>query len=146
MFQIWCIMLFPQTFEIGWCNPSLNLQSLLSMFCWHYLLTHWGRVTYICVTKLTNIASNNGLSPGRRQAIILTNDGILLIWPLGTNFSELLIGIHIFSFKKMRLEMSSGYPRPFCPGLNVLSYYISSAMPVFSRNDNENKTIHMDFV
>ena len=35
---------------------------------------------------------------GRRQAIIWTNAGILLIGPLGTNFSEILIEIHIFSF------------------------------------------------
>ena len=33
-------------------------------------LTHWDRVTHICVSKLTIIASDNGLSPGRRQAII----------------------------------------------------------------------------
>ena len=32
-------------------------------------LTHWGQVTHICVNKLTIIGSNNGLSPGRRQAI-----------------------------------------------------------------------------
>ena len=56
-------------------------------------LTHWGRVTHICVGKLTTIASDNGLSPGRRQSIISTNAGILLIGPLGTNFSEILIGI-----------------------------------------------------
>ena len=41
--------------------------------------THWGRVTHICVGKLTNIGSDNGLSPGRHQAIIWTNAGILLI-------------------------------------------------------------------
>ena len=52
-------------------------------------LTHWGRVTLICVGNLTVIGSDNGLSPGRRQAIIWTNDGILLIKPLGTNFSEI---------------------------------------------------------
>ena len=34
------------------------------------LLTHWGRVTHICVGNLTIIGSDNGLSPGRRQAII----------------------------------------------------------------------------
>ena len=45
-------------------------------------LTHWGRVTHICVGKLTIIGSDNGLSPERRQAIIWTNDGILLIGPL----------------------------------------------------------------
>ena len=33
-------------------------------------LTHWGRVTHICVGKLTIIGSDNGLSPARRQAII----------------------------------------------------------------------------
>ena len=42
-------------------------------------LSHWGRVTHICVNKLTTIVSDNGLSPGRRQAIIWTNAGILLI-------------------------------------------------------------------
>ena len=56
-------------------------------------LTHWGRVTHICVGKLTITASDNGLSPGRRQAIIWTNAGILLIGPLGSNFSEIVIAI-----------------------------------------------------
>ena len=42
-------------------------------------LTHWGRVTHICVDNLTIIGSDNGLLPGRRQAIILINAGILLI-------------------------------------------------------------------
>ena len=52
-------------------------------------LTHLGRVTHICVGKLTIIGSDNGLSPERRQAIIWTNAGILLIRPLGTNSSEI---------------------------------------------------------
>ena len=77
-------------------------------------------MTHICVGKLTIIGSDNGLSPGRRQAIIWTNAGILLIEPLGTNFSEILIGIQTFSFKKMRLKMASAKWRPFCLGLNVL--------------------------
>ena len=42
-------------------------------------LTHWGRVTYIGVSKLTIIGSDNGLSPARRQAINWINAGILLI-------------------------------------------------------------------
>ena len=77
-------------------------------------------MTHICVGKLTIIGSDNGLSPGRRQAIIWTNAEILLIGPLGTNFSEILIGILTFSFKKMRLKMASVKWRPFCLGLNVL--------------------------
>ena len=42
-------------------------------------LTHRGRVT-----QLTTIGSENGFSPGRRQAIIWTNARKLLIRPLGT--------------------------------------------------------------
>ena len=83
-------------------------------------LSHWGRVTHICVSELTIIGSDNGLSPGRRQAIIWNNAGLLLIEPLGTNFSEISIGIQTFSFKKMHLNMSSANWRPFCLGLNVL--------------------------
>ena len=75
---------------------------------------------YICVDNLTIIVSDNGLSPGQRQAIIWTNVGILLIETLGTNFSEILIEIITFSVKKMHLKMSSGKWRPFCLGLNVL--------------------------
>ena len=85
-----------------------------------FCLTHWGRVTHICVIEISIIGSDNGLSPGRRQAIIWTNAGILLIGPLGTNFSENLIGIQTFSFKKMHSKMLSAKWRPFCLGLNVL--------------------------
>ena len=85
-----------------------------------FSLTHWGRVTYICTVKLTVTGSDNGLLPGRRQAIIRTNAGILLIEPLGTNFSENLIEILTFSFTKMRLKVSSAKWRPFCLSLSVL--------------------------
>ena len=87
----------------------------------HIFLTHWGRVTHICIGNITIIGSDNGLSPGRRQAITWTNIGILLIGPLGTNSSEMLIVIHTFSFKKIDLKMSSGKWQPFCLGLNVLT-------------------------
>ena len=86
------------------------------------ILTHWGRVTHICVGTNTNIGPANGLSPGRRQGIIWSNAGILLTQPLGTNFSEILIGIQTFSFKKMHLKMASAKWRLFCPGLNVLTH------------------------
>ena len=85
------------------------------------VLTHRGRVMQIYVSKQTSIDSDNGLSPGRRQAIIWTNAGLLLIEPLGTNFSEIYIEIHIHSFKKMHLKMSSGIWRPSCLGLNELT-------------------------
>ena len=66
------------------CNYAFALPGLNG-------LIHWGRVTQICVSKLTIIGSDNGLSSGWRQAIIWTNAGILLIWTLGTDFSEILI-------------------------------------------------------
>ena len=70
---------------------------------------------------LAIIGSDKGLSPDRRQAIIRTNAGLLLNGPLGTNCSDILIEIRAFSFKKMRLKISSGKWRPFCLGLNVLT-------------------------
>ena len=70
-------------------------------------LTHWGHVTHICVSEIIIIDSDNGLSPGRRQAIIWANAEILLIGLLGINFSEILIEINTFSFNKMHLKMSS---------------------------------------
>ena len=94
-------------------TPTENIRSFADP-------THWGRVTHICVGKLTIIGLDNGLSPGRRQAIIQTNAEILLIGPLGTNFSEIVSEIQTFSFKKMHLILSSAKWRPFCLGLNVL--------------------------
>ena len=90
------------------------------LFC--LMLTHWGQVMHIYVSKLTIIGSNNGLVSGQHQAIIWTNAGILLIWTLlvGTNFSGISSEIHTFSFKKQHLNVLSGQWWPFCLGLNVL--------------------------
>ena len=52
-----------------------------------WIWTHYGRVTDIWVSNLTTIGSDNGLSPDRRQAIIWTNAGILLIGHSGTKFN-----------------------------------------------------------
>ena len=80
-------------------------------------------MTHICVGKLTIIGSDNVLSPGRRQAIIQTNDGVLLIEPLGTNVSEMWSEIHTFSFKEMHLKLSSAKWRPLWLGLYMLMWY-----------------------
>ena len=95
-------------------------------------LKHWGRVMHICVSKLTIIGSDNGLS--RRQAIIWTNAGISLIWPLETNFSEISIDIQTFSFKKIHFKMSSGKWRPFCLGLNVLNNHCMAFIAILIHN------------
>ena len=57
---------------------------------------------------------------GRRQAIFWTKAGILLIGLSGTNFSEILIEILTFSFKKMSFKVSSAKWRPFCLGQCVM--------------------------
>ena len=76
---------------------------------------------HICISKLNIISSDNGFCTGQYQAIIWTNAGILLTWPLGTNFSEMLIKIHTFSFKKMQVKMLSVKWWTFCLSLNVLT-------------------------
>ena len=109
-------------------------------------LTHWGRVTHICVSNLTIIGSDNGLSPGRRQAIICTNAGILLIWSLGANFNEIISEINR---KKMHLKMSSGKWRPFCLCLNVLrSHFVSISVTGWQynrRHSGDNESLYPRF-
>ena len=97
------------------------IPKMVTVLLWFQCLTHWGRVTHICVGKLTIIGSHNGLSPDRRQAIMWTNAVILLIGPLGTNFSEILIEIQTFSLKKIRLKMSSAKCCSFHLGPNALT-------------------------
>ena len=105
----------------GWaaCVQTFRLGQIYLFWLLRSLLTHWGRVTHIWVGNLTIIGPDNSLSPCRRQAIIWTSAGLLLIGPLGTNFSEILIEILTFSFKKTHLEVSSAKRRPL--GLNVLT-------------------------
>ena len=83
----------------------------LETSCSDLTLTHWGWVTNIWISRLTIIGSDNGLMPGRHQAIIWTNAGMLWIQTLGTNS---LSQIHKISFKKMHLKISSAKWRPFC--------------------------------
>ena len=55
----------------------------------------------ICYVEIyVIVGSDNSLLPGRRQAILWINAGILLIGSLETNFSEILIEIYIFLFRK----------------------------------------------
>ena len=120
-----------------WDNVKMTVTRIFQMYSEMYLsyehrchsflksitcLTHWDWVTHLCFNKLIIIDSDNGLSPGWRQAIIWTNDKILLIRPLGTNFHDILIEIDTFSFKKIPLKMSRKW-HPFCVSLNVLIFH-----------------------
>ena len=67
------------------------------------------------------IGSDNGLSPGQRQAIIWTNAGILLIGPLGTNVSEIFIKIYAGSlFENVNWKMAAISSRPHCDKAVIL--------------------------
>ena len=118
-------------FVYFWREVTAKYHGFIAWEWTSFLLTHWSRVTHKCVSNVTIIGSDNGLSPVRRQTIIWTNAGILLIAPSETNFSEIFIEIYTFSFKKMRLKGSSAKWRPFCFGLNVLMQ-----RPVWSINSN----------
>ena len=123
----WLILMGPFTGNIS--EISIKIHMSVEKCIWEYCLrtvnhyfsafTHSGRATHKCIGNLI-IGSDYGLSPGRRQAIIWTNDEILLTGPLETNFSDILIEIHAFSFKKMLWKRSSAEWRPFCLGLHVL--------------------------
>ena len=108
----------------------IKYSSISSILFCNKRSTHWSKVMHICVNKVTIIGSDNGLSPCRRQAIIWTKAGILLIEPLGTISSGILIETHIFAFKKIRLEMSSRKCRPFCLALNVLTITTCNATAI----------------
>ena len=58
--------------------------------CGIFWLIHWGRVAHICVSKLTIVGLDNGLLPGRHQAI--------------TNCSDILIEIQNVSFSNAHLK------------------------------------------
>ena len=61
-------------------------------------------MTHLCASKSTIVGSDNGLSSGRPQAIILINGGIQLIGTYGTNVREILIEIHTFSCEENAFE------------------------------------------
>ena len=56
--------------DFGDISMVLKMAHIFASPPGHYELTHWSRVTHICVSTQTIIGSNDGLSPGRRQAII----------------------------------------------------------------------------
>ena len=85
--------------------------------------THWGRVTQMCVNDLTSIDWFRKWL-GADQ-FIRTNAGILVIKPLGTNFSDFLVEILIISFKKIRLKVSLRKGDHFTLGLNELNNHLS---------------------
>ena len=110
-------------------STPYNLVKSCLPWKWVFRRRHLGRrVTAVTclrwptVSKLRCIGSDNGLSPGRRWAIIWPSAEILLIGPLGINYSEISIASNTFSSHlKMHLKMSSAKWRLFRFGLNELN-------------------------
>ena len=104
----------PEMFKIYIHDMSVNIRLLI----WYHkrhsgaIEAEWG----VYVGNLTTISSDNGLSPGRRQAIIWTNAGTLL----GTNCAEVLMETQTFSPTKIGLKLPSAKCCPFHLGLSVL--------------------------
>ena len=97
-------------------------------------LTHWGWVMHICVSKLTIIGSDNGLSPGWLQAIIWTNTAILLIGPLVNKLQwNLKAKLMHFHWRKMHFKKSSAKWRAFCFNPNVLKKTKKNMWPPLSK-------------
>ena len=115
------------------CRCQSCFTKRFTKYWWCPSLTHWGRVMHICVGNLTSIGADNGLSPSRRQAIIWTNAGILLIGPRRANFNDILIKIQQFAIKKMHLKMLSAKWQPFCLGLNVLKENLSGSAGFYTK-------------
>ena len=51
------------------CRLNVDQFNIMKYRAKFQFLTHWGRVMHICVSKLIIFCSDNGLAPGRRQAI-----------------------------------------------------------------------------
>ena len=146
-------------FQIGDKIRGTKLPTVITKLT--FLHSDWGRVTtqwwrswplHICVSKLTSIGSDNGLSPDRRQAIIWTNAGILLIGPLHGSRLQWNLNRNLYRFiqENAALENIVWNWRPFCLGLNVFTtrYNVvnwvgnqyrlinSYVFPILSRSDN----------
>ena len=111
---MWC------EFQACWFHWGGGRDSISLGFPHHL---HMARLTHFALVSVNwvSIGSDSGLLPDRHQAFIWSNARILLIRPLGANFSESRFKIQNFSFMKMHLKMLSAKPRPFCPGGDALT-------------------------
>ena len=84
-------------------------------------------MTHKYVSELIIIGSDNGLWPGRRQAIIWTNAGILLTGCLGTHFSEIFIEISYIFIQEDWFEnvckLAAILSGPQCVNLLYMEYF-----------------------
>ena len=78
--------------------------------------------THLPLVNQVSIGSDSGLSPIRRQAIILTNTELLSTGPIGTNCIDIFNTNTKLPFTKMHMKMSSDKWRTFYPGGDELKW------------------------
>ena len=83
------------------------------------ILTHWGPVTHICVSKVIIIGSDNGLLPGRRQSHYLNQCWNIVNWTLRNKLQWNINGNqYIFiqenAFENVVCELTAILSRPQC--------------------------------
>ena len=104
--------------EIDYPFPNLN-SAAVGVWEWislHTLLCLWLLIIHVGILVFIDIYDIYIYILDTKQAITWTNAALLLIRPLGTNFSENLINIQNVSLIEMHLNMSYAKWRPFCPG------------------------------
>ena len=122
--ECWTVWLLLMTSDLVLMLIAIDYVSLRNLYLWLYLSPYSPYPAFL--RRQGCCSGNNGLPPIRpirRQATIWTQTSAekLLIWPLGTNVSEILIKIQNVSFAKMHLKMSPVKRRPFCPGGDELT-------------------------
>ena len=104
-------------------TETMDLPSLLS-------ITHWVRVTHLCIGNICHHWLNNGLSPVWPQAIVEIKYGILT-GPLETNFKEIRIQIQRFSCRKVNMKMSANWWLIMIKAVWVISFLLFDALLFF---------------
>ena len=99
------------------------------------LLIHWGRVTHICVSELTIIGSDNGLSPGRAPShyqnqcwnIVNKTPRNKLQWKFNQNSN---ISIQENAFESVVCEKAAILSRPQCVNPNRVNTMAADGLVV----------------
>ena len=105
----------------------------MSVRCWiiPYQFTHWSRAVHM---RWAIINADYGWAPVRRQAITLTNDGLMSTEPGGTNFTDIVIQKK--NITKIILDISFAQSSgPFVPAFCVTSNHFDPG-PVDRHNEH----------
>ena len=105
---------------ILWYHYLSMLKKLFFFSCLQLnVLTHWGRVTHICISKITIIGSDNGLSPWTAPSHYLNQCWNIVNWTLGNKLQwnlnrNLYIFIQENPLENVVWKMAAILSRPQC--------------------------------